>query len=382
MPNLEIFVLMPFLDPFHLIYQHLIKSPLEAEGHRVSRSLEADEQNGLRAIVEGIQRANVVVADLTGQNANVAYELGIAHALAKPTLQIVQTLADVRYDLQQYKVILYSINTDGTSTLATDILSYIDRRPGNEYRFANPVSDYLGVASHPTIMVAEPSAQDGKSQLILMDEPEIDGLDGSEYGVLDANVDVERVSAVLVETLQGISLDVEKIGDKTRVHTRKVDELASNPNETRKQSKALRIVKLFAEDVKDFSRSIKEKSLILKEAWMILEQAMEYVLVVSDIQNESEVEAVQNLLRQSAEMQRVLPNTIASIERFRDSHAKLIGISRVSNPALRNSIKELDRLIDELKLGGSAVTRIGDLASAKLERYYEGRPEDNSESAK
>ena len=381
MTSLDIFVLMPFLDPFHLIYHHLIKSPLEAQGHRVSRSLEADQQNGIRAIVEGIQQANVVVADLSGQNANVAYELGIAHALAKPTLQIVQTLDDVRYDLLPYKVIIYSVNTDGTSSLATDILGYIDRRPGNEFRFANPVSDYLGEASNPLIMIAEPSVEDGASQLTLMDKNELDGSDGGEYGVLDANADAEQAGDLIASTLQGLSSDMEEIGERTRTHTDKINELAENPNDKRRQSKALQIMKMFASDVKDFSQKVKEKNPKLKEAWMTLEQAMEYVLIASDIENQSDVEAVQNLLRQSAEMQRNLPTTIASIESFRAAHENLIGLSRASNPALRNSVKELDRLIDELKLGGSVVARIDDLASAKLERYFDSRPENNSDSA-
>ncbi len=378
MPSLDIFVLMPFEDPFHLVYHHLIKMPLEAEGHRVSRSLEADQQNGLRAIIEGIQQASVVVADLSGQNANVAYELGIAHALTKPTLQIVQTLADVRYDLLPYKVILYSINTDGTSTLASDMLGYIDRRPGNEFRFANPVNDFLGAASARSIIITEPSDQDGASQLTLIDDNEPDKLAGSVYGILDANADVERAGALIVSTLQGLTTDMEDIGDKTRAHTHRINEISSNPSEKRRQSKALRVMQQFALDVTDFSQKVKEKSPTLKEAWMTLEQSMEYVLSASNIENESDFDAVQNLLRQSAQMQESSPNAIASIERFRDSHTDLIGISRMSNSALRDSVKELDRLIDELKRGGSVVTRIYELATAKLEGYNETRPEDYS----
>ncbi len=371
MPNLDIFVLMPFLDSFHLIYHHLIKTPLEAEGHRVSRSLEADQQNGLRAIIEGIEQASVVVADLSGQNANVAYELGIAHALAKPTLQIVQTLDDVRYDLLPYKVILYSINTDGSSTLANDIVGYIDRRPGNEFRFANPVSDYQGTATTGGIIIAESSVEDDVAQLTLMDENELDGSDTRDYGVLDANADVERAAELITVTLQGLTSDMEEIGGKTRAHTDKINKLAYKPSETRRQSKALRIMKMFASDVKEFSQNVKQKSPILKKAWMTLEQAMEYVLIASDIENPADAEAVQNLLLRSDEMQNANQVAVASIENFRNAHIDLIGLSRVSNPALRNSVKELDRLIDELKLGDSVAARIHELAAAKLESYYE-----------
>ncbi|MDE2951958.1 MAG: hypothetical protein OXT68_14490 [Chloroflexota bacterium] len=372
---MNIFVIMPFSTNFHLIFAYLIKSPLQEKGHTVERSLESNHQHGLRAIIQGISNADLIIADLTKQNANVTYELGIAHTLKKPTLQIAQSLDDVRYDLRPYNVILYSISSDGTSGLADDILSYIEREPGNEYNFSNPVSDFTDSDQNNPIKIRAANVLDDGRQLSLLHENELDALDGIEYGVLDANADVERAGAMITSTLQGLTSDMNEIGERTRAHTHKINELSSNPGEKRIQSKALRIMKMFAADVKNYSQKVKEKSPILKEAWMTLEQAMEYVLITSDIENQSDVEAVQNLLRQSAEMQKNLPNAIASIEDFRDSHEKLIGISKVSNTALRNSVKELDRLIDELKLGDSVVTRISDLAIDKLERYNESMPQ-------
>ena len=122
MQSFDIFVIMPFLDQFHLVYNHLIKAPLEAKGHRVSRSLEANQQNGLRAIIQGLERADVIVADLTGQNANVTYG-----AWGSPTrsgnllFRLRKALTTFRYDLQAYNVILYSIESDGSSRLGDDI---------------------------------------------------------------------------------------------------------------------------------------------------------------------------------------------------------------------------------------------------------------------
>ena len=104
---------------------------------------------------------------------------------------------------------------------------------------------------------------------------------------------------------------------------------------------------------------------------MTLDQSMELVLFTSNIENESDIEAIYVLISQASEMQKNIPNTIASIESFRDAQENLIGLSRVSNPALRGSIKALNRLIDDLKLGGSVVGRTIDLATDKIERYSE-----------
>src|SRR5207302_8589290 len=54
-----------------------------------------------------IQSAKVLVAELTGKNANVFYELGLAHALGKPVILVSETIDDVPFDLQPLRVILY-----------------------------------------------------------------------------------------------------------------------------------------------------------------------------------------------------------------------------------------------------------------------------------
>jgi len=47
----------------------------------------------------------VLLADLTGKNPNVFYELGLAHALAKPVILIAETLDDIPFDLRALRVI-------------------------------------------------------------------------------------------------------------------------------------------------------------------------------------------------------------------------------------------------------------------------------------
>ena len=58
-------------------------------------------------IWHGLNDADFVVADITGRNPNVLYELGIAHALAKPVLIISRNAADIPIDLSTRRVILY-----------------------------------------------------------------------------------------------------------------------------------------------------------------------------------------------------------------------------------------------------------------------------------
>lgn len=55
-----------------------------------------------------IRRSEVVVADLTGENPNVFYEMGLAHALGKPTILIKQQdTPHVPFDLRSHKYFEY-----------------------------------------------------------------------------------------------------------------------------------------------------------------------------------------------------------------------------------------------------------------------------------
>jgi hypothetical protein len=63
-------------------------------------------------IWHSLNGADFVIADITGRNPNVLYELGIAHTLAKPVLIISRNAADIPIDLSTRRVILYG-QSDG-----------------------------------------------------------------------------------------------------------------------------------------------------------------------------------------------------------------------------------------------------------------------------
>jgi len=56
-------------------------------------------------IAQGIADAEVVIADVSGRNVNVYYELGLAHAWRKPTVLLVDVIASLPFDLSHERVI-------------------------------------------------------------------------------------------------------------------------------------------------------------------------------------------------------------------------------------------------------------------------------------
>lgn len=122
------FVLMPFTNDLTKIFNGVIKPSIESAGLQLVCK-RADDIKSNRTIIQDIWKsiceARVVIADMTGFNANVMYELGIAHTLGKETILIYQKSGDVKFpfDLAHIRRIEYSNDAVGGQALATDLKS-------------------------------------------------------------------------------------------------------------------------------------------------------------------------------------------------------------------------------------------------------------------
>jgi hypothetical protein len=112
-PNL-CFVLMPFAEQMRPIYDDHIRPIVESEE---LSCLRADEIMGTNVITwdiwEKVNRARFIIADLTGRNSNVFYEVGIAHTLGKEVILLTQSMNDVPFDLKALRCIVYSYTPRG-----------------------------------------------------------------------------------------------------------------------------------------------------------------------------------------------------------------------------------------------------------------------------
>lgn len=110
----DVFVAMPFNEAFNLLYEDHIKKVCDKQS---LSCLRVDRINRASSIVNdiwsGINSAKVVIADCTGQNANVFYEIGLAHALGKQVILITQNPKDIPFDISRIRYIKYENSTDG-----------------------------------------------------------------------------------------------------------------------------------------------------------------------------------------------------------------------------------------------------------------------------
>lgn len=156
------FVVMPFHAVFNSEYEKVIRPAIEAAG---LLSVRGDEIYARQAIVEdiwhSIRKARVVVAELSGRNPNVMYEIGLAHAIGKPIVLITRSEDDVPFDLRALRYVFYDLNEPDWGTYLrkqlTDILNVILENP--------TLGVHLGGVQVETTLPAAPVAPIAKTEV-------------------------------------------------------------------------------------------------------------------------------------------------------------------------------------------------------------------------
>ena len=138
------FIIMPFKDELSWVFEHIIEPALtEAEYEVIRADSGLDQRAIIQDIVTGIIGATLVVADLTGSNPNVMYELGISHSLGTPTFLMTQTLPDTPFDVKAYRANFYSKEPASVSQIKKTLTEVAKARLGGSIRFSNPVADFV-----------------------------------------------------------------------------------------------------------------------------------------------------------------------------------------------------------------------------------------------
>lgn len=113
--------MMPFSPDFDVVYETIERAVSDA-GLVCARVDDIWENHQVMDdVLSLLWRSKIVVADLTGKNANVFYETGLAHALPRPTVLLTQDPDDVPFDLRAIRYLRYGIGRDGRAKLRRDL---------------------------------------------------------------------------------------------------------------------------------------------------------------------------------------------------------------------------------------------------------------------
>jgi hypothetical protein len=154
------FIIGPMFDMKRLnkLAFDVIESIVSEYGFDVVTSTEGVAGHIMHHVLLELERSDLLIADISGNNPNVMYELGIYHSFGKPYLvlkdnSIAYDNEKTPFDIQSYRFHEINLNNckDSIDFLRPLIESLIDRIDIEDY-FPNPVTDFYGspIAEIPT----------------------------------------------------------------------------------------------------------------------------------------------------------------------------------------------------------------------------------------
>ena len=117
--------MMPFDKWFNPVYEAIQSA---CEDHKL-QTLRVNEIYHPKPIISDIfstiMQSQLVICDLSGRNPNVLYETGLAHALNRDVIMIVQNKDDIPFDLQHVRYFPYLLNGEGLKKLSEELSASI-----------------------------------------------------------------------------------------------------------------------------------------------------------------------------------------------------------------------------------------------------------------
>ncbi|MGV3623508.1 MAG: hypothetical protein ACO1OB_22000 [Archangium sp.] len=116
------FVAMPFKPELEDAFHYGIQQPLHAAGLLCER-VDQSKFDGLiiERILKRIETAKVVIAELTGANANVYLEVGYAWGKGVRTVLLVRDVNELQFDVKAHRCIVYSSIKDLEARLTAEL---------------------------------------------------------------------------------------------------------------------------------------------------------------------------------------------------------------------------------------------------------------------
>ncbi len=125
------------------IIEAVIKPVLETEYKIIAAHLSIDSVLITKEIIQSIYDSDLVIANLSGSNPNVMYELSLAHALRKPVVHIIKDGEKPPFDISAQRYISYTNNMIGVVQLKEQLKIFVDSVMREGCNISNPITDTI-----------------------------------------------------------------------------------------------------------------------------------------------------------------------------------------------------------------------------------------------
>lgn len=324
-----VFVITPFTEE-HLELYNTLKTEFKDLYEFVNAGDTGNVQNILKDIIQPIYDADIILADLTGLNSNVMYELGIAHTMNKKTIMITQDDLDgLPFDLKQYRTQHYTTYFTGFYSLRSFLTSSFESAVMNTAVFSNPVQDFLST-----------NKVDENANKITDSEEE-----NEDNGFIDYLADLYQSSEFLTKEIQDLTSDMNAMSDGVRDCTQKM-QMQKNAVLVKTE------VQKAANYINDFSKKLKNHNQNIRSGWKNIETNAIGLLENKYSTTETNKSELIVFLKQLFSMKDNITQSQDGLTSLKSSLNHAIGLQKTLNRAIKSARPTFDEYIkiaDEMK---------------------------------
>ena len=123
------------------VLRHVVQAGVARFGYEAIRA-DAIAEPGIitSQVIERVVDSPLVIADLTGHNPNVFYELAIRHAFRKPYVQIIERGHTIPFDVSAARTIIFDLDLDGAANAADEVARYVESLHSDPSTLQTPIS--------------------------------------------------------------------------------------------------------------------------------------------------------------------------------------------------------------------------------------------------
>lgn len=333
---------MPFAAEFEEIYDHFIADALREAGFTVQRADDfRNQRNILQDVVAGISLADLIVADLTGANPNVYYELGVAHALRRRVVLLTQSIEQLPFDLRSYRVITYNTHFAAIRSARQNLLSVAKGAIDGSINFSSPVADYL--PHDPNTF--------GDMEGGLRQED-----DDEEPGFLDHMVRLEEGFSALGRVLTSIGERTTEINEHTNRLTEKLprayaDKTPGNATRTRD------LVRGYSDQLSAYARALSSSVTEYQARLNDTQGALEAIVSAQTPSTDEEREQLREFLRVLEGLEDQAFQGRTSFAGLADSMAQVPRLEKRLDRARKEAISQLRGLVARIDDTSAMISR-------------------------
>ena len=342
---------MPFGAELDAVYEFVIKPALDDAGfkavHRADES--ANQQLIMRDVIASINQAQLIIADVTGGNPNVLYELGVAHALNRPVIMMTQSIEELPFDLASYRVIKYTTQLGDAHRARSELAKVAMNTLAGDTLFSSPVSDALGTpVTHPGL--TDSNGDDGEDP----------------FGLLDYSDEANELLLKMSASLGRITDHTEQLGNSMKESTEKLTEVGADrkqltPREVR------RFLGVVTDDMMTFISDLTVENDTYESILAPLESSLEGLISLQFVDTAKQRDQLGDSMTSLSALREAIRGGLEGLAELESSISSLPPMERRFNQAQRDGTREINRLITLINKTDAIAKRAETIGRSRLQ---------------